>query len=269
MSTAPGVARANLPSVPVPTALVVQNDPDNPPDRLREWLIDAGLALRTATPYDGSPLPDTLEGYAALVVLAGPASVNELPVVTWFPRLRDMLRQAVSVQMPTLAICLGAQLLAEALGGRVGPGEAGPEIGPALVAKRDLAARDPLFGPVPFTPDVVQWHHEGISELPRGAVLLASSPKYPNQAFRIGAAYGLLFHIETTPDLVRRWAARDDDKLDDYRIDRERLLARLDEAHADVEDVWRPFTRRFVESALTYHDRQTGAGEPSVGGGPP
>ncbi|HEX5495013.1 MAG TPA: type 1 glutamine amidotransferase [Mycobacteriales bacterium] len=253
--------------MPVPTALVVQNDPDEPAARLGDWLVDAGLSLRTVTPYDGSMLPGTLEGYDALVVLAGGMSVNSGPTVAWFPPLRALFRQAVSAGLPTLAICLGAQLLADALGGRVAPGDAGPEIGPALVAKRDLAARDPLFGPVPFTPDVVQWHREGITELPPGAVLLASSPKYSNQAFRIGpAAYGLVFHIETTPDLVRRWAAKDVDELDRFGVQRERLLARLDEAHADVEDVWRPFTRRFVDSIRSYQQERTATADRPPGG---
>lgn len=256
--------------MPVPTALVVQNDPDEPAARLGGWLVDAGLSLRTATPYDGSLLPSTLEGYDALVVLAGGMSVNDRRAAGWFAPLRALLREAVSTELPTLAICLGAQLLADALGGRVAPGDEGPEIGPALVAKRDLAARDPLFGPVPFTPDVVQWHHEGITELPPGAVLLASSPKYPNQAFRIGpAAYGLVFHIETTPDLVRRWAAKDGDRLDRLGVERERVLARLDEAHADVEYVWRPFTARFVESVRSYHQQRYPAEDQPPGGGVP
>jgi GMP synthase (glutamine-hydrolysing) len=150
----------------------------------------------------------------------------------------------------------------------VEPGPGGPEIGPALVAKRDVAADDPLFAPVPFTPDVVQWHHDGISELPPGAVLLASSPKYPNQAFRVGAAaYGLQFHIETTPEIVRHWADSDRADLDARGIDRERLLARLDEAHADVRDVWEPFTRRFADLAHGYHRRHGGDGADGGPGG--
>lgn len=254
------MAHANLRCVRLPTALVVQNDPDSPPARLGDWLVEAGLEQYAVTPYDGSLLPDKLDGYAAFVTVGDGMSAPDGAAADWHLALKALLRQAVSAGLPTLAVCQGAQLLAEALGGRIAPGESGPEIGPALVAKRDVASADPLFGLVPFTPDVVQWHQLGIIALPPGAVLLASSPKYPNQAFRVGtAAYGLQFHIETTPDIVRRWADRDTDRLGGFGVERERLLARLEEAHADVEDVWRPFTVRFVELALRYHrDHWTG-----------
>lgn len=250
----------------LPTALVVQNDPDDPPARLGEWMLDAGLAPHVVTPYDGAALPDTLDGYAALVVLGGGMSANDDDQVAWLGRLKALLRQAVAADMPVLGVCLGAQLLAVALGGTVGRGPDGPEIGPALVAKRDVAASDPLFAPVPFTPDVVQWHHDGITQLPPGAVLLASSPKYPNQAFRVGAAaYGMQFHIETTPETVRLWADRNRESLETLGIDRERLLARLEEAHADIRDVWEPFVRRFAELAHDYASRHDPDGPDSEG----
>ncbi|MDQ3886302.1 MAG: type 1 glutamine amidotransferase, partial [Actinomycetota bacterium] len=115
-----------------------------------------------------------------------------------------------------------------------------------LVAKRDAAALDPLFGPVPLTPDVIQFHYDEIAQLPLGATLLASSPRYPNQAFRVGpCAYGIQFHIETTPATVLTWARRDplaaataaEGQLDP---------AYLEQVHADLVEVWRPFAQRFV-----------------------
>ena len=107
---------------------------------------------------------------------------------------------------------------------------------------------DPLLREVPITPDVVQWHYDGITAMPPGAVLLASSPRYPTQAFRVGeAAWGLQFHIETTPEVVKSWAVADAERLAEYGIEVDRVLARLEEAHADVAEVWQPFTRRFAE----------------------
>jgi GMP synthase (glutamine-hydrolysing) len=233
--------------VRLPTALVIQHSAAEPPGRLAEWLLEAGVLSQTAAPHAGPPLPADLDGYAALVVLGGAMSANDDAGVPWLGPTKDLLRAAVAGGIPTLAICLGAQLLAVALGGRVARGES-PEIGPALVAKRDIAATDVLFGPVPFTPDVVQWHYDGITDLPPGAVLLASSPRYPVQAFRTGAAaWGLQFHIETTPEMVKSWAAADADRLAEHGIDADRVLARLEEAHADVAEVWQPFTRRFAE----------------------
>ena len=105
-----------------------------------------------------------------------------------------LLRRAVRDRIPTLGICLGAQLLATAHQGTVERAASGPEIGPALIAKRDAAESDPLFGPLPMLPDVLQWHQDEITELPLGAVLLAASSNYPVQAFRVGtAAWGVQF----------------------------------------------------------------------------
>jgi GMP synthase (glutamine-hydrolysing) len=234
--------------VRLPTALVIQHVPAEPPGRLSEWLLEAGVLSEVAEPYADKPLPADLAGYDALVVLGGPMSANDDATVPWLAGTKDLLRAAVAAGLPTLAICLGAQLLAVAAGGRVEPGVDGPEFGPALVAKRDLAAADPLFGPVPFTPDVVQWHYDGVSLLPPGAVLLASSPRFPTQAFRLGnAAWGLQFHIETTPEMVKSWAEADAERLVEHRVDVDRILARLEEAHADVAEVWQPFTRRFAD----------------------
>jgi GMP synthase (glutamine-hydrolysing) len=233
--------------VRLPTALVVQHAPAEPPGRLSEWLLDAGVLSDIAAPYSGQPLPAGLDGYEALVVLGGPMSVRDDATAPWLPATRDLLRAAVASGAPTLAIGLGAQLLAVATGGRVVRGAEGPEFGSALVAKRDVAAGDPLFGPVPFTPDVIQWHYDAVVALPPGAVLLASSPRYPNQAFRVGeAAWGLQFHIETTSEMVKSWAEANADELDAHRVDPNRVLARLDEAHADLAEVWQPFTARFA-----------------------
>jgi GMP synthase-like glutamine amidotransferase len=232
--------------VRLPTALVIQHGPTEPPGRLADWLQQAGVLTEVARPFEGTPLP-AFEGFAALVVLGGAMSVRDDAAYPWLAPTRQLLRDAVAAGTPTLAICLGAELLAEACGGRVAPGAEGPEYGPALVAKRDVAAADPLFGPVPFTPDVVQWHEDGVAVLPPGAVLLASSPRFPVQAFRLGgAAWGLQFHIETTPEIVKDWAADDAAKLVDNGVDADRILARLDEAHADLTEVWQPFARRFA-----------------------
>ena len=122
------------------------------------------------------------------------------------------------------------------------------------MAKRDVSAGDPLFGPVPFTPDVLQWHWDEITTLPAGATLLASSTRYPNQAFRVGErAWGLQFHVETTPEMVRTWAAGDRDRLAGEGWDVDAALASwdLDTLHADLEEVWQPFASRYAELVRT------------------
>src|SRR5262249_25332042 len=148
-------------------------------------------------------------------------------------------------ETPTFAICLGAQQLAVAAGGVVGRNPGGPEYGAQLVAKRASAGTDPLFRELPITPDVIQWHHDAVLQLPPSAVLLASSPGCDVQAFRAGRlAWGIQFHIETTPEVVRAWAASDAAELDGYDV--ERLLERSDAVHPDIAEAWRPLAATFA-----------------------
>jgi GMP synthase-like glutamine amidotransferase len=103
---------------------------------------------------------------------------------------------------------------------------------------------------VPLTPTVVQWHEDAVVDLPPGAVLLASSTRYPNQAFRVGdRAWGLQFHIETPPDMVRRWGRDYGSAVVAAGLDpvalAERAVGELDE----VEACWRPVVERFAAVA--------------------
>jgi GMP synthase-like glutamine amidotransferase len=227
-----------------PRVLVIVNAESDPPGRVAEWLTEAGLGLRVVT---GARLPADLTGFDGLVVLGGGMSAWDDEIAPWLPHERALLRAAVADEVPTLAICLGAQLLAAANGGRVAPNPDGPEFGAQLIAKRAAAATDPLFGPVlPITPDVIQWHFDAVTELPPGAVLLAGSPVCEHQAYRLGRlAWGMQFHIETTPEIVRAWAATDAAHLDGY--DLESMLSRSDAAHHDVAEVWAPVVRAFAD----------------------
>ena len=191
---------------------MIENDPSDDPRLLGEWLTEAGLDLVLLRPHDGDALPADLDGYAAFVVLGGEQRVSPGPDgqlgAPWFRELQALLRKAVRAGVPTLGVCLGAQLLAAAHNGTVAPAAAGPEIGPRLVAKRDAADRDPLFAPLPMLPDVVQWHYDEITELPLGAILLATSTNYVNQAFRVGeCAWGVQFHPEVDTAMIADWAA--------------------------------------------------------------
>ena len=226
--------------------LVVVPSETDPPARLGEWLREAGVELDERHLGNGDELPADLTEHDGLLVLGGPQSAVE-----GFPELdpvRDLLRTAIAGDVPTLAVCLGGQLLAQAGGGAVRVAVDGPEVGPALVAKRDSADADPVFGPLPLSPDVLQWHHDEISELPPGATLLASSPVYPNQAFRVGrSVYGLQFHIETTPEMVRDWAEEDPVGVAATPFDVDTICARFDAVVDDLTEAWQPFAARFAE----------------------
>jgi GMP synthase (glutamine-hydrolysing) len=233
--------------------LVVVVHETDPLARLGEWLREAGLELDERHLGLGEVLPGTLDGFDGMLVLGGPQSAMDDEATS--PELvgvRTLLRQALDADFPTLAICLGAQLLADVGGGRVRKGIDGPEVGALLVAKRDAADADPVFGPLPLSPDVIQFHHDEISELPRGATLLASSPMYANQAFRVGRhVYGLQFHIETTPEIVREWAGRDHVGVAASPYDRETICLLAEAVHPDIEEVWAPFAGRFADLVRT------------------
>jgi GMP synthase-like glutamine amidotransferase len=241
--------------------LVIENDPSDDIRRLGDWLTGAGLALETVRPHAGDPLPDALDGYAALVVMGGAQNAypgaDGRPAEPWFPALEGLLRKAVRYEVATLAVCLGGQLLASAHGGTVERSPSGPEVGPRLVAKRDAAEKDPLWAPVPMAPDVLQWHRDEITELPLGATLLAASTHYPNQAFRLGTrAWGIQFHIECDEAMVADWAATGQSVLDDLGYDAEVVVDACNLIMLDLQEAWQPFAERFA--AVARGDLATG-----------
>lgn len=228
--------------------LLVQPSEIDPPERLGDWLAGAGADLVLRRPaQDG--VPERPDGYAGVVCLGGEMGAGDDADHPWLGPLRRLLATTVAARLPVLGVCLGAQVLAAATGGAVRRAPDGPEAGTLLVAKRDVAEHDPLFGPVPLTPDVIQFHHDEIHRLPPGATLLASSSRHANQAFRVGASgYGLQFHIETSPATVLAWTRRDPDAAAAGRP-RHWAPEHLDAVHADLAEIWRPFAERFVALA--------------------
>jgi GMP synthase-like glutamine amidotransferase len=179
------------------------------PGVLAGVLHDAGVALDRRALFAGAVVPGDAAGHDGVVVMGGPMSARS---DAGFPARRvelALLADAVRRGIPVLGVCLGAQLLAAAAGGKVLVGDAGPEIGWGRVDLTPAAADDPLLAGCPGTLDVLHWHGETF-ELPPGAVLLASSERYPNQAFRLGhRAWGLQFHVEVDLEGVRDllWAS--------------------------------------------------------------
>lgn len=232
-------------------ALVVTHTEQEGPGLLADWLATVGMDLEVLAPYAGDELPPrTPAAYQALIVMGGPMGAGDEQSCPWLRTTKELLRDAVERSVPTLGICLGAQLLAAACGGRVLAGSAGPELGAGLLAKRDVAATDVLFAAVPFTPDVIQWHWDEIADLPPQAVLLASSSRYAHQAFRVGErAWGLQFHLETPAEMVRRWAGNDAERTRAAGLDPDRVLSGALAVLLDVEAAWRPVIERFAELA--------------------
>jgi GMP synthase (glutamine-hydrolysing) len=150
-------------------------------------------------------LPDW-RTFDAIMALGGQASIAAGSPPVWLADERQYVREAVVSGVPYWGVCFGAQLLATSLGARVYQGPR-PEVGIHPVFLTDSGRRDPVFRKTPGKLDVFQWHADGF-DLPRGAVLLAGSMAYPNQAFRWRAnAYGIQFHLEVSPEMARTWAA--------------------------------------------------------------
>lgn len=190
----------------MPTVLIVQHLEPEQPAVLGDVLQDAGCELHTVRTDAGDPVPDDASAFAGVVVLGGPMSATD---DEGFPTRRAevaLLRDAVEQGVPTLGVCLGAQLLALAAGApaRRGPG---PEIGWGTVALTAAAGDDPLFAGVASPLRVLHWHGDTF-DLPDGAVRLASTERYREQAFRLGpAAWGLQFHLEVDGPAVERFLA--------------------------------------------------------------
>ncbi len=159
------------------------------------------IGIHYADAFLKQPIPDWRRA-AGLIVMGGPMSANaNLPFVR---REIEVLAEAVEAGKPVLGVCLGAQLLARALGARVYP-NAVKEIGWGPVRWTEAAARDVLLAGLDAPETVFHWHGETF-DLPAGAEWLASSAVCRRQAFRAGSnAYGFQFHLEVTPEIVSGW----------------------------------------------------------------
>ena len=184
------------------TLLVLQHIACEPPAAFEDELRSRGLDLLRAELDEGDPLPDWRE-FDATIVMGGPMGAYEEDTHPWLAGEKRALRDAAEAGHPIWGVCLGAQLLAGALGARVYPGPEA-EVGVLDVHLTPEAASDPVFGESPASFAALQWHGDTF-DLPDGATLLASSPAYPHQAFRYERAYGLQFHLEVSRELAAEW----------------------------------------------------------------
>lgn len=181
-----------------PTLLAIQHVPWEAPHRILDACGE--LDVIGVAPLAGERLPEHAEVDGA-VAMGGPMNVDEVERYPGLAAEREWLAEAVRLEMPVLGVCLGAQLLARALGVEVRPGER-PELGFAPVEIHDPT--DPVLGALAPSTTVLHWHGD-VFELPPGAQPLASSARTRHQAFRVDNAWGVLFHAEADAALVDRW----------------------------------------------------------------
>ena len=184
--------------------LVFQHDPFEDLGFFSEVLEKQRTVYRVLRLFHGEMPAEDWERIGALIILGGPMSVNdeeEYPFLRWEKRI---IRAAIDEAVPVVGICLGAQLIAATLGTLVYHGRV-KEIGWSPISITPHGQVDSLLGYLPENATVFQWHGDGF-ELPAGAIRLASSVNYKNQAFRVGKnIYALQFHLEVTPRMIARW----------------------------------------------------------------
>lgn len=213
---------------------------------LNPLLKAAGLRIRYVNFGRDPDARPNLDGYEGLVVLGGPMNVDQ---VQQHPHLRtevEAIHDALNRDIPVLGICLGAQLIAHALGAHVGPATR-KEIGWYDVSVSEAGRQDPVLSTFASTERIFQWHGDTF-EIPRGATHLASSALCPNQAFRYGdKVYALQFHLEVDAPLIERWLSI---PIHQAEIDAER--------GAIVPDDIRAETHTRIDEARALADRTFG-----------
>jgi GMP synthase-like glutamine amidotransferase len=214
---------------------VIEHEAEAGLGHLGGWL---GLPCDVVRPYLGEEIPERARD--GLIVLGGEAAAWEDERFPWQPATRDLLRRSVDDGTPTLAICLGAQLMTMACGGTVERGGAGLEVGACEVTALPAAAADPLLSGV-GTAVAVQYHRDAITRLPDGAVPLLTGTRYPHQAYRLGrAAWAVQFHPEATPEIFAAWTSGSG------LADERELNDAVRTAAAEMAATWRPMTEAFA-----------------------
>jgi len=230
--------------------LVFQHVPFEPLGTIDAQFRGAGFRIRY---LNFSRLPEAnldIGRYHGLIVLGGPMSANDGERYPHLDREVEVIREVVGAGIPVLGICLGAQLIARALGARVRRNRV-KEIGWYKVRPTEKGRSDPLFAKFNGAEQIFQWHGDTFA-LPHGAEHLAESEECANQAFRIGdCVYGVQFHLEADQALIERWLrtpvhVRELAKLEG-QIDPQRILEETERNIVRSKQLSAEFFGEFIE----------------------
>jgi GMP synthase-like glutamine amidotransferase len=166
---------------------------------IEDWAISRGNTISRTLLFRGESLPDPTE-FDWLVIMGGPMNVYEEEMHPWLAPEKDLIRRAIDGGKVVLGICLGAQLIADVLGGKVRKNKE-REIGWHPVILTPEAKRSETFGVLPEKFVALQWHGDTF-EIPPGAIHTAKSEACENQAFQSGRAIGLQFHLEASMESI-------------------------------------------------------------------
>lgn len=185
------------------TFLVLQHIACEPPAAFEDELLAWGAVLDRIEVDEGEPLPDW-RGYAGIITMGGPMGAYEDERLPWLAAEKRLIAEAVRAGTPYWGVCLGAQLLAASLGARAFTGPEA-EVGMLGVRLTEAGRTDPVFGTLPEEFVALQWHADTY-DLPEGAVQLAASDAYPQQAFSFQNAYAMQFHLEVDAARATAWS---------------------------------------------------------------
>jgi|GEM_PF-39449 len=212
------------------SVLVIQHVEDESIGYIEDIFTDFGIGFKVIRMFEREDIPNTDES-DALIVLGGPMNVYEEDRYPYLIRLNDAIFKFVCEDKPYLGFCLGAQLLAKALDTPVRKSKK-REIGNFEVNLTEAGREDRLFSGFDETFPVFQWH-EDTFDIPEGAIKLAESKLCSNQAFRFKNAYGVQFHLEVTPKMLKRWMDDYEYELNNERIDPSNMISKFIE-HVEV-----------------------------------
>jgi GMP synthase (glutamine-hydrolysing) len=232
-----GVRRGRRPRI-----LVIQHDEYNEPGQLAQAAAEAGFQLDMRPVHRGAKIPPDLGSASGLVILGGVIGVGDSPRHPHLYEEMRLIRTAARRGEPVLGLCLGAQLAAEALGGRVHRGEAGIEIGWIELRATEAGSEDPVTSALSSRAVLFEWHRDTY-EAPPGSVPLMVGERYPSQSFRLGSVVAVQAHPEVETSTIARWCGLPlaDVDLVEAGVAREDLLedsARLSRLARRLLDAW-------------------------------
>ena len=195
--------------------------------------------------HEQQPVPEDAGRFAGILIMGGPMNVSQQELYPFIAEELKLIEQAAGENIPVLGVCLGAQLVAEATGGRAYAGDE-IEIGWYDVNLTGAGRKDKLFEGFPEKLTAFQWHGQTFSP-PLEGVLLAGSDSYPNQAFRAGSAWGVQFHLEVTAAHVKEWVRRSRDEVIQAGADPDEIVARSGEHLAELTPLAGKMFGRFLE----------------------